>query len=190
MLDYPWYTVVEGEELEQGDFIDNCSVVVPQYTSLHFTEENTLDNRLVHQIEGIVEVYDVIIVNQSCDLENNKLDYVIMCPRWSCRAYAEVNEEFKKLDKLEQIRQGKQHRYGMLNQSELDVLSYEIQIVDLSMVFSVPYNALKQIAKSNGKRLRLLSPYKEKLAQSFAYYYMRIALPNDIPRFEKRKESR
>ncbi len=48
---------------------------------------------------------------------------------------------------------------------------------------------MKQIAKQRGKRLRLLSPYKEKLAQSFAYYYMRVALPNDIPRFEKTKES-
>lgn len=27
--------------------------------------------------------------------------------------------------------------------------------------------------------------YKEKLAQAFAYYYMRVALPIDIPKFEK-----
>jgi hypothetical protein len=45
---------------------------------------------------------------------------------------------------------------------------------------SIPYDVMKQIVQSKGKRLRLLSPYKEHLAQAFAYFYKRVALPNSI----------
>lgn len=26
---YPWYAVVEGTELRQGDLLDNCPVLIP-----------------------------------------------------------------------------------------------------------------------------------------------------------------
>ncbi len=33
MRAYPWYDIAVGnEELEQGDFIDNCNVLIPTYT--------------------------------------------------------------------------------------------------------------------------------------------------------------
>lgn len=186
-LEYPWYSIVEGEDLEQGDFIDEFEVVVPQYTLLKLADETLPANQSSFQVTAKTDVYNLVIVSQSCDLENGKLDYVLMCPRWSYIEYAETNDEFKKLERLEQIRQGKQHRYCMLNKCDLVDPPNEIQIVDLGIVFSIPYNPLKEMAKKLGKRLRLQSPYKEKLAQSFAYYYMRIALPIDIPKFEKTK---
>lgn len=181
--------MVDGDDLEQGDFVEDCEVLVPQYTPIASVENNAFPDQLTYQANARIDTYDVIIVSQSCDLEQAKLDYVLMCPRWSYKAYAEQNNEFKKIERLEQIRQGKIHKYFMLNRYDDNNLSCEIQIVDLSQVFSIPYEAMKQIAKQRGKRLRLLSLYKEKLAQSFAYYYMRVALPKDIPRFEKTKES-
>ena len=188
-IEYPWYAMVDGDDLEQGDFVEDCEVLVPQYTPIASVENNAFPDQLTYQANARIDTYDVIIVSQSCDLEQAKLDYVLMCPRWSYKAYAEQNNEFKKIERLEQIRQGKIHKYFMLNRYDDNNLSCEIQIVDLSQVFSIPYEAMKQIAKQRGKRLRLLSLYKEKLAQSFAYYYMRVALPKDIPRFEKTKES-
>lgn len=187
-LEYPWYSIVEGEELEQGDFIDDCDVLVPDYSLTASDEKTLLTDKPIYQVKGIVDTYDLVVVSQSCDLENGKLEYVLMCPRWSYKEYGEVNSDFKKLDKLEQLRQGKYYRYCMLNENKLVDLPCEIQIVDLGTVFSVPYITLKQMAKLSGKRLRLLSPYKEKLAQDFAYYYMRIALPNSIQKFERIKE--
>jgi len=188
-LEYPWYDIVEGEDLEQGDFIDECEVLVPSYSLIAASEETTLGGKSTYRVKGNADIYDLVIVSQSCDLENGKLDYVLMCPRWSYEEYAKVNSNFKKIDKLEQLRQGKYYKYCMLNECKHIDLRCEIQIVDLGTVFSVPYDILKQMAKSSGKRLRLLSPYKEKLAQAFAYYYMRIALPNDISKFEKTKET-
>lgn len=185
VVEYPsWYSVVDDESLEQGDFIDNCEVLVSSYS---LDGESVPSDASAFRVKGVADVYDLVIVSQSCDLENGKLDYVLMCPRWSYKEFAEVNSEFRKIDRLEQIRQGKQYGYCMLNASAFPDLAYEIQIVDLGVVFSVPYETLKQMAKSGGKRLRLLSPYKEKLAQAFAYYYMRIASPTDIPKFERSK---
>ncbi len=88
---------------------------------------------------------------------------------------------------LEQIERGWQHNYCMLNSCDLPDLPCEIQLVELGKVFSVPYDVMKQTVKSYGKRLRLLSPYKEKLAQAFAYYYMRVALPINIGKFDMAK---
>ncbi len=184
IVEYPWYSIADGENLEQGDFVDDCEVLVSSYVL--DGEAISLDVS-TYRVKGTADVYDLVIVSQSCDLENGKLDYVLLCPRWSYKEFAEANSDFRKIDKLEQIRQGKQYRYCMLNASNLSDLPYEIQIVDLGIVFSIPYETLKQMAKSSGKRLRLLSPYKEKLAQAFAYYYMRIASPSDIPKFERTK---
>ena len=156
--EYPWYDVVEGEDLEQGDFIDECEVLVPSY-SLTPVEETALTNKSIYRVKGKTNIYDLVVVSQSCDLENGKIDYVLMCPRWSYRDYAEGNIEFKKTDKLEQVRQGKHHKYCMLSGSNQVEPPYDIQIVDLSTVFSIPYDTVKQMAKLNGKRLRLLSPY-------------------------------
>ena len=187
---YPWYEIVEeSEELEQGDYIDDCEVLIPAYLPVQ-TEADVPNSSQGYQPKGDSAIYNVIIVSQSCDLENGKLDYVLICPRTSYSEYVTQNKNAHPnviSNNLENFRLGRQHRYCMLNASNLDGCRQEIQIVDLGIVFSVPYDVMKQMAKARGKRLRLLSPYKEKLAQAFAYYYMRVALPIDIPKFEKGK---
>jgi hypothetical protein len=136
------------------------------------------------QVTGKVSIADVVIINQSCDLGNGKMDYVLMSPRWSYQDYIRANPAFQKADKLDQIRQGKIYRYFMLNKCDFPGSAYEAQIVDLGVVFSVPYDVVRQMAKLHGKRVRLCSPYKEKLAQAFGYYYMRIGLPVDIEKID------
>ena len=51
--------------------------------------------------------------------------------------------------------------------------------VSFHHIFSVPKNYLKALI-SDKERYRLLSPYKEHLAQSFARYFMRVGLPSNI----------
>ncbi len=188
MQEYPWYDVVEeSEDLEQGDFIDNCDVLIPEYIPAQ-AEDGSLTDLQEYEPTGLVATYNVVIVSQSCDLENGKLDYVLMCPMISysehVNQYPDANLKAIR-NNLEEIRLGRRHRYCMLGECKRDDFLREIQIVDLGTVFSVPYNVMKHMARSRGKRLRLLSPYKEKLAQAFAYYYMRVALPIDIPIFDK-----
>lgn len=179
-----WYDIVEkSDDLDQGDFIDDCEFVIPEYILIDPEKKPS------HLLTVLTEVYDVVIVSQSCDLENEKIDNVLVCPRWSYRQYIEAKLEkdvnFNIKDNLEQIRRGKEYRYYMLNQSNFADLSCDIQIVDFNIVFTIPYDTMKEMAKLPEKRLRLRSPYKEKLAQAFGYCHMRIGLSVDIPKFDK-----
>lgn len=179
---HPWYEIVEAsEELEQGDFIDDCEIFVPTYIPNELKDE-------VFTYKANVDSYklNIVVISQSCDLGNNKgLDHVLVCRRkpFSILKRPEMSvKQFCSL--LEEIRKGQRYRYHMLHESNLQEYPCETQIVDLGSVFSVPYDILKQMAKKNDKRLRLRSPYQEKLAQAFGYYYMRIGLPVNIPEFD------
>src|SRR5436305_10787191 len=73
---YPWYEPVEGDSLEQGDFLDDCRIFVPTYTLAHLTGEVT-------EIENEGRFYDVVIMNQTCDLRTKvPVPYILVCPRW------------------------------------------------------------------------------------------------------------
>ena len=191
MRTYPWYDIAVGnEELEQGDFIDNCNVLIPTYIPVEI-EAATPTNQQTFEAKGINEIHDVIIISQSCDLENKKIDFVQLCPMIS---YNEFVEEVKRssqssntktiLRVMNDIRIGRMPRYYMLNTCDLDGFKKEIQVVDLGTSYSIPRDVMKQMVASQGNRLRLLSPYKEQLAQAFAYFYMRVALPSPIDEFK------
>jgi len=68
--DYPWYKIVEGDEcLNQGDFVNECPIIIPPS---EMQEGEECDVRILN--------YNVIIMSQSCDLENKKIDLVLLCP--------------------------------------------------------------------------------------------------------------
>jgi hypothetical protein len=71
MEKYPWYEIVEGDRLLQGDFIKQCQIILPP---------NTIELGKVHA--EVIE-YDVVIMSQSCDLEQKKLELVLVCPIWT-----------------------------------------------------------------------------------------------------------
>jgi hypothetical protein len=193
MRTYPWYDIAVGnEELEQGDFIDNCNVLIPTYTPVEI-EAAAPTKQQTFEAKGINEIHDVIIISQSCDLENKKIDFVQLCPMIS---YNEFVEGIKRsspspssntktiLRLMNEIRVGRMYRYYMLNACDLPDFTREIQIADLGTSYSIPRDVMQQMVASKGNRLRLLSPYKEQLAQAFAYFYMRVALPSPIDEFK------
>jgi hypothetical protein len=178
---HPWYEIIEAsDELEQGDFVDNCEIFVPRYIP-----SDSANDAFTYKAEIDSYKMNVIVITQSCDLGNNKgLEHVLVCLRKPSSAYKKPDTNIKQFySHLEEIRKGQRYRYYMLHESNLPDYLCETQIVDLGSVFSVPYNIIKQMVKLHDKRLRLRSPYQEKLAQAFGYYYMRIGLPVDIPEF-------
>jgi hypothetical protein len=176
---YPWYEPVEGDELEQGDLIDRCKIFIPSYTLADLTGETT------GQFEFDALFHNIVVINQTCDLQTKvPLPYVVVCPRWPYKQVIEKYPNFASKATFEEVRKGKQHRFFMLNKCDLPGLALDIQIVDLAKVFIIPFDIMKQLAQSKGERIRLRSPYKEKLAQAFAYYYMRVASPIDIAEYD------
>lgn len=189
---YPWYRIAGAyEELEQGDFIDECPVLLPTYIPVE-TGDNIPDNRQEFHVKGVEEVRDVIIISQSCVLENGKIDFVYLCPRLSYSKFVETarnlgNSDNTIFSNLNAIRLGRNYRYCMLNKCDLTGLSCEIQIVDFGINYHIPYDFMRQMGQVQVEKIRLLSPYKEYLAQAFGYFHMRIALPESIPEFVKPK---
>lgn len=173
-IQYPWYVKIEGDELQQGDILDGCSVPIP-----------TMELFANQAGEIPFEVYDVVIITQSCDLENDKVDWVLVCPLWSLSEFSEGNDFFKSTQGKNNLRQGNVPGYHMVNSCDLPEFAREIRVVDFHISFSIPLAYAREFAQKNSPRLRLLPPYREHLAQAFARFYMRVGLPSNIPPFRK-----
>ncbi len=181
-IENPWYSIVNGENLQQGDFIDKCPAFIPEYNfrSAYLAQN---DKMAEYEISGYWQEYDVVIMNQSCDLQHGKLKFVLVCPHWSLEELGEQNQEFKNRKTREEIRRGYRPGYHMLNACTLDEKQHGIRVVEFGSVFSIPFDFLTHFAGTQGKRVRLLPPYREQLSQAFGKFFMRVGLPNDIPSF-------
>lgn len=176
------YEVVDGQELEQGDLIKKFPVYVPEYNHL-MSEKRDIVEKTAYQLEAKEYRYNVIVMTQSCDLRPNKIKSVVLCPYWSLEEMSKMHEKFRPKKMHEKIRQGNIPNLHMLNACALNELPQGIQIVDFHSVFTAPFVFLTQFAASQGSRLRLRSPYKEKLSQAFGHFFSRVGLPDDIPPF-------
>jgi hypothetical protein len=168
---YPWYAIVEGSDLQQGDLLEGCPVLIPSVTILEISEGNE------YELEGYIQEFDVIVLSQSCDLEQEKLDLVLVCPYWSLEEFAQQNDYFKSRKGQEDLRRGNIPGYHVLRRCELMGVEGETHVVDFRNVYSLPYSFLKSLAAKPGQRLRLLPPYREHLSQAFARFFMRVGLP-------------
>jgi len=173
MEKYPWYAIVNSaDDLLQGDFVFSCPVIIPPRS----IETPTVS---VDVIE-----YDVVILSQSCDLIQRKIDLVLVCPIWSLNEFENRSDFFKSKNGKEALRQGNVPGYHLLNKCEIEEYKTDFLIVDFRSVYSVPFDFILELVKKRNSRLRLLSPYREHLAQAFARFFMRVGLPIDIPKFK------
>lgn len=172
MNDYPWYTLVDSSEnLQQGDFIFDCPIVIPP-------------DKFEGNQEATVKKYNVIVMSQSCDLEYGKLEIVLVCPYWSLSKFGEKKSFYKGKEGKEFLRRGYQPSYHLLDKSSYEGMPDDFIVVDFRNVFGVQFNFLSDYTKRVGKRIRLLSPFREHLSQAFARFFMRVGLPSDIPEFK------
>jgi hypothetical protein len=180
-MDYPWYTVVENsDEINQGDLLLNCPTIIPP----NFNYE-VADGAIVANAEPAdVRLFNAIVVTQSCDLENGKVENVLMCPYLSWTEY--MNEILgatptakAKQNKWDELRKGNLPGYHLINRDQETALA-DFQVVDFRNVFAVNYTFLKSFAGAVPSRHRLLPPYREHLSQAFARFFMRVGLPIDI----------
>lgn len=172
----PWYECIEGHcVLEQGDILFSIPILVP-------IEDSSTGEPTVNE-----EEYDGIIISQSCDLQNEKIDIVLFCPFYPLNDIAPRLAGSNKADNIKsvknRIRKGEYVHYHLLNKCELEGYSHDYLVVDLKNPRSISLERIKNIAEAKSKRLRLLSPYREHLSQAFARVFMRVGLPIDIPEF-------
>ncbi len=172
MTHYPWYEVVGGNSpILQGDIIEECPVVEPP------------EELVAGEVTPITaSVYDVVVMSQSSDLKQKKVDLVLVCAIWPLQEFGDRVTYFGGEEGRERLRRGDSPGYHLLNMCELAGHESDYKVVDFRNVFGVPFDFLVRFVKKR-ERLRLLPPYREHLSQAFARFFMRVGLPVDIPPF-------
>ena len=176
-LEYPWFQLVEGDNLEQGDILEQYPVFSPPADLPH-----DFDTEDVQEPDFDYEHLDLVIMTQSCDLAQGKVPEVLLCPVWKRSDYDEG--EFAKASGWEAARKGRYPAYHVLHRCDLPGFEREHRVVDFRHVYTLPFQFVQARARSNGPRIRLMPPYREHLAQAFARFFMRVGLPVDIPKFK------
>ena len=166
--DYPWYTVVNGEEIQQGDLVYSCPIITPPR-----------DIKAGQNVTAKAVEYDVIIMSQSCDLKYKHIEIALACPFYSLGKSEHPLAKGK--GGREKLRKGNVPGYHLLNKCDVAGFKTDFLVVEFRNVFGV---SLDYLSKRREQRLRLLPPYKEYLSQGFARFFMRVGLPVDIPPFK------
>lgn len=187
----PWYEVVDASaHLTQGDIIFDCPIIRWASKTVELGA-----NRDLSILESLIEAtrVDVIVMTQACDLEQNKVLNVILCPHISLEKYKEYWEkagevkEGKKpnakqwIKACRDISNGYIWNLAMLNEGTTDEALLTHRVVDFHDVYTLPRVFLESLLQQRGQsRLRLRPPYREHLSQAFARFFMRVGLPTGI----------
>ena len=174
---YPWFESAHGSDLQQGDLLTGCPILRPAFSA---TAGNTTVQVNVSHAAGI-------ILTQSCDLAMRAdgqchSKEVLFCPVYS-RGELANHPVFGRRAAWEEARKGRMPSYHVLNRCEVTDRERDFMLVDFSQVFTVDVAVIRELARRQERRLRLLPPYREHLAQAFARFFMRVGLPVDIPPF-------
>jgi len=178
-LDYLWYDKVSGDDVQQGDILENCPILIlPSELSLGPSGTRTEPQDIPF------ECRDVIVMSQSCDMVKGqeKIPEVLLCGIWQ-KSDFKPGQMMASSDDWETARKGQLLGFHVLNKCDLEGFRRDFRLVDFRRVHSLPLDFVRKIASELGERIRLLPPYREHLSQSFARFFMRVGLPVDIPEF-------
>lgn len=186
-----WYEAVSSDiRLTQGDIILNLPVINWKDDSDLDVSTDLSEEVLKRAFECITD--DVIVMNQACDLENNKVKNVVLCPHFALDVFKKNWEDEARENSqnptakawakfCDSVKDGYQWNYCILNKGEVGSTILTHRIVDFHEIYTLPRPFVESFLKEKGKpRLRLLPPYREHLSQAFARYFMRVGLPNSV----------
>lgn len=166
-----WFEIIEGDELRQGDVICGC----PVYRA------DTLPSG--GEMDVTIELRDLIVMTQSCDLQKGreKVRQVVFCnaPLLSS-VKAQAGHVLANKNNREHLAKFALHGFHPLKAFQSKDVSRDWAVVEFSEVVTLPLPYVRQIAGGAGKRLRLVSPYRELLAQRFAHSFARIGIPDRL----------
>jgi hypothetical protein len=167
-----FWVQVTGSSLAQGDFLPDC--LVP-----HFRPDFGQTNNNVP-----VRHYDLIVVTQSCDLQNKKISLVACSPIHRLEEFETINPPFANKGRWEEVRKGRVEPLHMLASTAQPDKNRDAFVVDFREIYSLPVEYLSDHANRMGPRWRLQPPYLEHFSQAFARFFMRVGLPSTIPAFK------
>jgi hypothetical protein len=158
--------------LSQGDILDDCPLV--------FWKEQTREVAEGDKPQSLES--RVIILTQACDLVNSKTTRVIVA---AVHEAADVVQEGRVKEKVIRDHVVRGHVYGWyFLPADPSRPGFPESLVDLRDLHTVPL-ALLEGLQARGKHVgRLITPYREHLAQHFSVTYSRIGLPEPYATLE------
>jgi hypothetical protein len=185
-----WYQIVVGSTpLTQGDILNSVPVFAWDKNAIYVPGPDLTDKATAARV---LKVVDLVVMTQACDLEQNKVGEVVLCPLTPLSGYCEqwcaakVARGQKPTDNsfagdFKHLRDGIIWHQAVLDRSMHAELPREHQIVSFDEVYSLPRGFLESLLTHQDQpRLRLIAPYREHLSQSFARYFMRVGLPTAV----------
>ena len=173
-MNFPWYQIIPSTELlQQGDIIKNCQVIQPPKK----LEADQQENITVKEI-------DAIVLTQSCDLGQNKVEIVLVSPIYPLKDFLDAlpHEQYSSLKSkrkvIDNLKKGYINGYHLLNKQQ--GIMEDFLVADFKNVYGIHYDFLLSLINQSTHRIRLLPPYREHLSQAFARNFMRVGLPLDI----------
>jgi len=175
-LEINWWKEIQGHSLAQGDYLEGCPIpILPE----DFDPIAGVDT------EFTIEKHNIIILSHSCDLANTKVRFVVVCPVYTLQQIkAALPAQYSKLSSWEPVRRGQVEGWHMISGFSGSRDNTASLIVDFKQVHTLPLGFLNKFAGNFETRSRLISPYVERLSQSFARFFMRIGLSCEILPFK------
>ena len=171
-----WWQSVEGKLLAQGDLLPDCCL--PIFVDPVPQEDDTKEQ----EIEVVSQ--RLIVVTQSCDLENEKVQFVALCPVHSLDEFSEFNPHYSNTKNWESVRRGQVHALHLIRSHDEPDINTKSFVVDFGHIVSLPIEYLSDHATALGPRHRLRPPFLEHFSQAFARFFMRVGLPSGIASFK------
>lgn len=180
MAEGDWFVAVAGGDLMQGDVLTDFPA--PVVRSVEFEDGRP-------RLEAEIEIVDVAIMTQSCDLEHDKTERVLLCrvAAWEDLVREELsrgNQLVVSSQFIDKLIAGALpplsllHRRGAPPRLPWSVVDFREHYL------ATPAHIRSHLeARGHPRRLRMRSPYREHLAQAFARYHMSVGLPHDAAAF-------
>ena len=162
------------DAIDQGDIIDGCPIP--------YIDTYDLDHPSQMVVAG--SPMRVIVLTQTCDLANEKIQLAALCPIADLATWEQLNPDYAKRGFWESVRQGRREGLHMLSSFGNAGEGRNALVADFRQIFSLPLAYLRKHATGLGSRWRLQSPYREHFSQAFARFFMRVGLPTAIPAFK------
>ncbi|MBI5870229.1 MAG: hypothetical protein HZB44_04620 [Actinobacteria bacterium] len=164
----PCFELVTEPSIRQGDIFFDFPVLVPPANPKAYIPGV--------EINLVIETHDIIVMTQSCVLDNAKVEFATVCPHWPIGELLRIRpEEFKKRGFIQSIRSRKVPRYHHLDDCTVEGFIRCEAIVFFESVMRVPLDLLKGFTES--PRLRLTPTYLSILAHDFGDFFANPAKP-------------
>ena len=85
---------------------------------------------------------DLIVVTQSCDLENHNVQFVALCPIHTLEAFEAINPEFRRRGQWESVRKGRVEGLHLLGSPTDPDNNRDALVVDFGHIVSLPFEYL------------------------------------------------